>query len=850
MPYMRPRIKRAAKAAFGLIGYSFLLITGGLLLLFSHLAAGHPSLVYDIINYGLMLVLSFMMLFAVPFSKITQERFSYFFLFIMSLAVIACCTTAGFLPVLLILLIGAWAAARGGLQSIMPCILFLTFTVFVLDYAVSPNWAELALGYAAILLITLFLKGLHRLSAPVSLFFNWAAYAFVFCFFWLITFAGLYFAKLDITSLSANDINAILQNSIESAGEFIFTIFSAWDIFVLFVAPIIGVWLFARILKAAFREKEESRPLIILFYIILTALFAYHINNHMADGVLKNISASYNEYKETVADAAKYSALRAANNGFKAEKKEQGETYLLIIDGSAARDNLSAYGYLRDTTPWLKSKTQDGNFIFFNNAYSSSTEAAPALMAALTSNNQYQEADKSAPAVTEALNAAGFNTYWFSNRPKYSFDGNPLTALAQNSKNVKFLDYGAAGKDNMLLPYIKDALLKLDKNANNFIVVNLAGSRAPYAQSLPSNFNNPFKGEAAATNTYDATRLNSDGIIQQIYNMAQKAADDKVNFVYVSDRGATLKTPPATDVQNINFEMLRIPLVLGLSPQFTERYPQKTALLKQNKNKVFTLDLLFDLILGLTNTESDLRQSKFDLSDKRYSITPDNAVTMPIGGEPLKITDDPKLIEQANLDYLNQKYPAKFAAACNSAACLQKAFGAGFEAAQITANAQSGLTKSVEEIPFNRFKKVLLKTDGLTAENIPAVIEGLNALDKTLNLKNKVIIESALQSEEMAAFAKNGWQTSYYYDKQTAPQSGPQIAKIMTEQKAGGVTFPAESYNFIRWQVIELLPPYTAMHVKAQEEKPLNSKDYAAVIEQQPYTKSWRVKTVLQDFDK
>lgn len=875
MPYMRPKIKRTAKAAFGFIGYTLLLITGGLWLFFANLAAGHPSIIYTIINYGLMFVFGIMMLFAVPFTKITQERFGYFFLFILSSIIITCFSNPGFLPVVIILLIGAWAAVRGGLQSIMPCIMFLTFTVFVLDYAAAVNWVELSLLYACILICAMLLKCLHRISEPASIFLKFVAYAVVFCCFFIVTLTGLYFTKMGINALSANDINVILQSNPEQMGEFIFNVFSAWNIFVLFTLPAIGILFFARLIKGVFAEKEDSRPLIILFYVILTVFFISRIfGMQMKDGALNNIYNSYISYKNAQANNQAYLQLRSTTPKPQAQKREQGETYLLIIDDSASRDRLSPYGYSRDTAPWLNAKRKDDRFIFFNNAYSAQ-DATALLNTALTANNSYSDFDKNAPAITDLLSAAGFNTYWFSNQERYPSEDNPLTALAQGAKYIKFLDYGTAGTDDMLLPYIKNAMLKTDKNANNFIVVHLSGTREDFKKRLPKNFAKVFSdGADKAANEYDGARVYTDGVIQQIYNMVQKATEDKTNLIYVSANGAQLNkalepsangqtsaTAAPSDKEQpsqnapFDFDAARIPLVVAVSPQFVERYPQKTALLKQNTDKIFTADLLFDLIVGLSNTETPHRDPKFDLSDKKYSITPTNALIPTLNGknQPVNIADDPTLIRRANMAALNQKYPLKFAAAvCKEQACTRQALNAGFTAIAADTDAQS-LPKYLQTLPDN-LAKVVLNINDLTSENIPSVIEALNAAAlnntaKTLKLKNKLIIQSDFVGPQITAFPKNGWQTSFYYDPQTAPKQADELAEIIREQRAAGITLPAASYTFIRWQVLEVLPPYIAMHVITGDKPDISAKDYFENADKPAYTRSWRTKTVIQDFN-
>ena len=50
---------------------------------------------------------------------------------------------------------------------------------------------------------------------------------------------------------------------------------------------------------------------------------------------------------------------------------------------------MGAYGYDRDTTPWMSEETQKPEAILFQNAYSNHTHTVPVLTYALSEKNQY-----------------------------------------------------------------------------------------------------------------------------------------------------------------------------------------------------------------------------------------------------------------------------------------------------------------------------------------------------------------------------------------------------------------------------------------------------------------------------
>ena len=60
------------------------------------------------------------------------------------------------------------------------------------------------------------------------------------------------------------------------------------------------------------------------------------------------------------------------------------ETFLVIIGESQNRKHMSAYGYSRDTTPWLAAQRANDNFVIMENGYACNTLTMLALSQALT----------------------------------------------------------------------------------------------------------------------------------------------------------------------------------------------------------------------------------------------------------------------------------------------------------------------------------------------------------------------------------------------------------------------------------------------------------------------------------
>ncbi|NLP11510.1 sulfatase [bacterium] len=111
---------------------------------------------------------------------------------------------------------------------------------------------------------------------------------------------------------------------------------------------------------------------------------------------------------------------------------------LLISIDSLRADHLSAYGYAKETTPYLSELAEEG--VLFNNAFSASNWTGAAVASLLTGRyptshgytNQRYYLDADVPTLADQLQAAGYRTVCFSNN---------LYITPQTGLNRGFADY-------------------------------------------------------------------------------------------------------------------------------------------------------------------------------------------------------------------------------------------------------------------------------------------------------------------------------------------------------------------------------------------------------------------------
>ena len=229
----------------------------------------------------------------------------------------------------------------------------------------------------------------------------------------------------------------------------------------------------------------------------------------------------------------------------------------------------------------------------------------------------------------DIANKAGYDTYWVSTQGRGSIWDAGITVIANQADNVKWI----RGYD---IAVVK-ALDSVDKSRNNFIIIHINGSHHNYAKRFPAAFSQ--KGVIANSSDnrdYKYSLLYTDEVLKKIFQYANRKISLKA-MVYCSDHGEDMEYCHVSDP--FFYSMVRIPLWVYLSPDYANKYPETFNRLNKNRNKVFTNDLLFDMMHGILQCKSNYYEQKYDLTQAEYFLTKENARTMH-GAR--KIADDPE----------------------------------------------------------------------------------------------------------------------------------------------------------------------------------------------------------------
>lgn len=354
----------------------------------------------------------------------------------------------------------------------------------------------------------------------------------------------------------------------------------------------------------------------------------------------KQSLAQYNAY--TAAKKQRAENLEKLQN-LSVDPRKKG-VFVLVIGESATRDHMHAYGYQRETTPWLDQALKKPENLLFTRAYSNHTHTVPVLTYALTERNQYNQIPlEKAYSIIEVAKAAGYKTYWLSNQIKYGVYDTPIAAIASSADEEIWIN-GNSGKttwtdhfDGELAERLKT--IDLDQGKNALIVIHLMGSHADYQERYPKKQEKfPVKEKKnRRINSYDNTVVYTDSVLHEIYDIMQ----GKPNFqgmVYFSDHGEDMQN--SHEVTKFTWTMAHISFVVFLSPVYCQKNPGTFQNLMNHRDQVWSNDLLYEGMLDLMGIQNMPGfQEKRDIASAQYSLSLSDGRTC--HGEK-KLNEDPE----------------------------------------------------------------------------------------------------------------------------------------------------------------------------------------------------------------
>lgn len=407
-------------------------------------------------------------------------------------------------------------------------------------------------------------------------------------------FVILGYYSVTSTVFAPDTLLAISQTNIQEAIEYAKDNFSCKTIFLIILA---NASVFFVAIKNTQKILWNKYNLFLVLFCITTCLVGvYKYRDNIITDIPKQASKTLAQYK----NFSKERTDRKDNvSKLLLSHKPEAGVYVLVIGESQNRAHMQAYNYHRATTPWLDSMKNDKNMLLFTKAYSCHTHTVPTLLYALTAKNQYNNiAVKNAVSVLEVAEAAGFETVWLSNQVKYSAWDTPVTSIASEANQQKWINstLGESTNTDYFDGKLIEELEKIKITDKMLIVMHLMGNHGSYEQRYPKAFEK-YDGKNTI-DKYDNSIIYNDYVMSQVYKRARKIPNFK-GLVYCSDHADAIDKNLSHDAAQFDFDMTHIPLYIYLSDSYIQNNSAKYKSLEKQKNKLFTNDLLFNLMLGV-----------------------------------------------------------------------------------------------------------------------------------------------------------------------------------------------------------------------------------------------------------
>ena len=454
--------------------------------------------------------------------------------------------------------------------------------------------------------------------------------------FWIISFTGIYLIYFFKYKALFSDVAfmSVLGTTYSEATEYVITIIETPSILfvflsMIFILPMIVYWSMGKIKRLESSCAKNKYYLIIIFILSLIGIgllikqtfpLDMYINITQHSSILKGFNDLSRNVEKNNREIV-LSSLPSALNG----------TIILVIGESANRDYMSAFNpnLKRETTPWETEKKGDKNFIFLESAYSNYPNTAMSLSRALTQVNQYNDINLSdAVTIIGLAKKAGYKTYWISTQEKSGVYDSIVAKIAESSDSIAWLN----GYDEKVLQEFP----KVNPLQKNLVIVHILGSHVNYNERVPKYYKAEQYTEDR-TDQYMHTIDYTDWLLKEIFEYGEKNLNLNA-MIYMSDHGEHIQYGHTNNP--FYFEMVRIPTWIYLSDTYQSKYPEVYNGLKNNNQKIFTNDLLFELMSTLLGAHSQWYNPNYDISNIHYRIDLNAALT--VHGK-YHIKDDPTL---------------------------------------------------------------------------------------------------------------------------------------------------------------------------------------------------------------
>lgn len=444
-----------------------------------------------------------------------------------------------------------------------------------------------------------------------------------------IAFCWLFFAYYlaEGVCLDGGAVLAVMQTNVSESIEYVMTRINLGIVFsllaglaaLLALAGLTGHW-------GGLRSAKNLMKVLVVAY-VATAIGATGYNYDM----ITYITGPFKMAGKYQAEYQKFLQLRDKRAGMLKDIQlaESGNSgvYVLVIGESQSATHMSAYGYGRETTPWLSSVVADGEAILFKNAFSCHTHTVPVLTYALTEKNQYNQRElNESLSIVDMAKAAGFKTIWLSNQVHYGAWDTPTSVIADATDEQIFINtnIGETTDTRNFDMALVDRLKDIAVTERTLIIVHLMGCHGNYDERYPQD--SAVFNQKTVVDAYDNAMLYNDAVVSAIYARSKEIPNFQ-GMIYFADHGDDSDANKGHNASNFTPAMAKVPVYMLFSADFQQKHPDKCHALQNASSKVITNDLMYNTVMSIMGIrhgtdyepENDILSSAYNGDTQRFT---------------------------------------------------------------------------------------------------------------------------------------------------------------------------------------------------------------------------------------
>jgi heptose-I-phosphate ethanolaminephosphotransferase len=389
------------------------------------------------------------------------------------------------------------------------------------------------------------------------------------------------------------------------------------------IAAVVFVWLVVSQKPLPKLKKGTSVRRKFLLPLIIVSLLLFLIpGSNLLEEYPVNLFYDNYRYLDEKQEGKKYLITEYKYKPDSNFKNKNGEVFVLIIGEAGRRASLSAYGYEKETSPFLDrfNKEHPENVTIFKDAVSASAYTRATVLPILSPLN-IEEIDMilSKPSLSKIFKGAGCDTLYVTTRPEYP-RRNTVSIFQDDAEKVYYLSSLRDKKyDEATLPVINNFINKT--GTKKLIILHLMGSHINYQFQYPKEFKF-FNSGDPWLDAYNDTIRYSDYIIQQVVDIVM--AYDKPGIVlYASDHGENLNDFGDENFGHGTRELtkfeLEIPFIVYFNDSFLSQHDKQAGNIRSLNNRRISQDNISHTFLGLSEIKDhDFYRNYQDLSSESF----------------------------------------------------------------------------------------------------------------------------------------------------------------------------------------------------------------------------------------